>query len=129
LRRTLDDLAPTARALRGALSRLRRAVPSARSVTDGLRPVLRRLNARLLPGLAKVDKATGLKLYEAMGPAFAAASSSVGEYDERGHMIRFQVNAGESSLNPSACQLTSIANGRLCDLMTALARRTMAGAR
>lgn len=102
LRRTLDDLAPTARALRAALSRLGAAVPSARSVTDGLRPVLRRLNNRLLPGLAKVDENTGLKIYEAMGPAFAAASSSVGEYDDRGHMIRFQVNLGESSLNPSA---------------------------
>jgi len=102
LRRTLDDLAPTALALRGALKGLRRAVPSARSVTDGLRPVLQRLNERLLPGLAKVDEQTGLKLYAALGPAFAAASSSVGEYDARGHMVRFQANFGESSINPSA---------------------------
>jgi ABC-type transporter Mla subunit MlaD len=129
LRRTLDDLAPTARALRGALSELRRAVPSARSVIDGLRPVLQRLNERVLPGLAERDEQTGLRLYEAMGPAFAAASSSVGEYDARGHMIRFQVNAGESSFNPSACQVTGLANRPLCGVMAALVRRMTAGAR
>lgn len=129
LRRTLDDLAPAATALAGSLHQLRAATPAGLAVTRGLRPILARLNDRLLPGLAKVDPQTGLKLYEAMGPAFAAASSSVGEYDERGHMVRFQVNAGESSINPSACQVTGIVPGQLCGLMTALVRRMRTGGR
>lgn len=129
LRRTLDELAPTAVALRAALNRLGGAVPSAQAVTDGLRPVLRRLNDRLLPGLAKVDDQTGLKLYEAMGPAFAAATSSVGEYDARGHMIRFQVNIGGSSVNRSACPASGRVSRRLCRVVAAFARPGTAGAR
>jgi len=99
LRLTLERLVPAAGSLRDALRQLRQAVPSTRAVTTGLRPILRRLNERLLPGLAEVDGHTGLKLYEALGPFAAAADSSTEEFDAGGHMVRFQVNAGAGSIN------------------------------
>jgi len=126
LRQTLGPLIPAAASLRDALRELRGVVPSGRAVTRGLRPILRRLDERLLPGLGEVDSQTGLKLYEALGPYFAAADSSAGEYDGSGHLMRFQVNAGESTVNPQSCQVTAVVNPPLCGLMTALVRRARA---
>lgn len=94
LRVSLNRLAPTFDALSGALDGLRRTERSARPLAETLTPTLRRVQDRLLPGLERVDDQTGLRLYQAIGPWFAAATSSVGEYDAGGHMVRFQVNGG-----------------------------------
>lgn len=94
LRQLLRHLVPAAASLRDALHTLRQVVPTTAAVTRGLRPILRRLDERLLPGLNEVGAQSGLRLYEALGPFFAAADSSAGEYDGQGHLMRFQANVG-----------------------------------
>ncbi len=98
LRVTLERLAPTFDELGDALDGLRNTERSASPLVDTLTPTLRRMRDRLLPGLERVDDQTGLRLYQAIGPWFAAATSSVGEYDSGGHMVRFQVNGGAGTL-------------------------------
>jgi len=96
LQQTLGRLIPAAGSLRDALRELRFAVPTGEAVTRDLRPILRRLDEQLLPGLDTVGDQSGLKLYQALGPFLAAADSSSGEYDDEGHLMRFQANFGES---------------------------------
>jgi len=94
LRTSLEQLRPAFDALGGTLDSLRQTERSARPLADALTPVLGRVEDRVLPRLSRVSDQTGLRLYQAIGPWFAAATSSVGEFDALGHMVRFQVNGG-----------------------------------
>jgi phospholipid/cholesterol/gamma-HCH transport system substrate-binding protein len=116
----LHRLGPALTSLSDSVGGLRALAPIAVPVLEQLRPSLRRLRSAVLPALDRVQPGNGLKLYEAIGPWFAAATSSVGEFDGRGHMVRFQVNGGEGTFNPTTCQVTTLPSNSLCAVLATL---------
>lgn len=85
----LDDARPLLRDLRPALRRLDTASVQARALLRGLDPTVRRARTTLLPWLDRTDAGTKIKNYQAIGPTFAAVSSSAQQFDVFGHTQRF----------------------------------------
>lgn len=105
LRPTLDDARPLLSDLRPALVKLRSASRNGVPLLKGLEPMFDRLNASIIPGLNKKG-ATGLKLYESVGPTIASVSSSTSLFDAYGFTQRFQaVNGGGHSAGFLPCSL------------------------
>lgn len=123
LRITLRRMTPALDGLSGALAALETAERSATPMIRGLRPGVGRLEREIVPALDRRNPGSDLRLFQAVGPWFAAAASSVGEFDASGHMVRFQVNGGEATINPARCQLASAAQDGLCGLVGGLLRR------
>ncbi|MCW3041725.1 MAG: hypothetical protein JWM31_3630 [Solirubrobacterales bacterium] len=98
LRPTLDDARPLLSDLRPALVRLNAASKNGVPLLKGLEPTLVRLRDKILPAL-DAKGTSGLKLYEAIGPAIASVSSSASLWDAYGFTQRFQAaNGGGASL-------------------------------
>ncbi len=112
---TLDDARPLLADLRPALTSLRTASRNGVPFLDALEPTLVRTRDTILPGVNKRGF-TGLKLYEAIGPAASTVSSSASLYDAYGFTQRFQaVNAGTKSLGVLPCS-ADIVKGKIdCD--------------
>jgi ABC-type transporter Mla subunit MlaD len=87
----LGEARPLLRAAAPALTSLRSASRSGAPLMDELEPTIARLRDELLPFLDRTDGETKLKVYEAIGPFFAAISSAASQYDSIGHRIRLQV--------------------------------------
>lgn len=98
LRPTLADTRPLLSDLRPALIRLKAASRNGVPTLKALDPTLTRLKDDLLPKL-DAKGTSGLKLYEAIGPAIASVSSSASMWDAYGFTQRFQaVNGGGNTL-------------------------------
>lgn len=94
LRPTLDDARPLLTDLRPALTSLRTASEAGVPFMDALDPTLDRLQSSILPALEKTGKDTGLKSYEAIGPAIASVAASSSLYDSYSYVQHFQAVAG-----------------------------------
>jgi phospholipid/cholesterol/gamma-HCH transport system substrate-binding protein len=123
LTHVLHLLRPALASLSDAVGGLRTLAPVAVPVLQQLRPSLERLRSAVLPALDRVQPDNGLRLYEVIGPWFAAATSSVDEFDGIGHMVRFQVNGGEGTLNPTSCQVTTLPSNSVCAVLATLIQK------
>jgi phospholipid/cholesterol/gamma-HCH transport system substrate-binding protein len=94
LRPLLAHAHPLLTDLRPTLARLDGAAKAGTPLLAGLEPTLRRTRDTLLPWLDTTDKETRIKNYEAVGPVFAAVSSSAQQFDANGHTQRFQAVSG-----------------------------------
>lgn len=143
LRPGARELAPAARALRPALDEaelllresaplLRDARPTLRDLASmsregvpliaGLRPTLRRLEDDLLPMLRERDPEAGLRTYEAIGPAFAAAGGWASSFDSGGHLLHFSGSiAADSIVVPCGPDL-ELGEQKRCDAVNELVR-------
>ena len=117
---SLNRLRPALESVANALAALHTLASVAGPVLRQLTPSLQRLQDKIIPALDQVQPSNRLKLYEAIGPWFAAATSSVSEFDANGHMVRFQVNGGEGTLNPTDCQLTTLPSNSACAILATL---------
>lgn len=93
----LDDLGPTLVALRGVA---RSGVPLMRDLT----PTVVRTRDEIAPFLAERDADTGLRNYEAIGPALSAAGNAGSQFDANGYVFRFQTAGSERSGGSLHCQ-------------------------
>ena len=119
LRPGLRDLSPAASALRPALDQaaallresaplLRDAGPTLRNLAAmsragvplfaELRRTLRRTEDDVLPMLRERDPETGLRLFEAIGPTFAAAAGWGTTFDSGGHLLNFSASTAADSV-------------------------------
>lgn len=118
LRPTLDDARPLLNDLRPALIRLKAASKNGVPVLQALDPTLSRLQNTILPKLD--EKGTsGLKLYEAIGPAISAVSASASMWDAYGYTQRFQAaNGGGHTLeNLIPCRVEVVPVGINCNAL------------
>jgi virulence factor Mce-like protein len=116
----LRDARPTLRNL-GAMSRA--GVP----LIAELRPTLRRTEDEVLPILRERDPETRLRLYEAIGPTFAAAGGWGTTFDSGGHLLNFSASvAADSVVVPCG---PSLEPGKLkrCDAVNDLLGRLFGG--
>jgi virulence factor Mce-like protein len=103
LRPALDDARPLLTDLRPALADLRTASRAGVPLLEGLTPTLTRMQDKVIPGL-QAKGATGLKLYESVGPVAASVASSAGLFDAYGYTQRFQaLNVGGKALAALPC--------------------------
>ncbi len=93
---TLRDLRPAVRALAGA-------VPPGIETVEGLRPIVDRANADLLPWLRERDDDTGVPNATAIGAFYSAVSSAASPFDANGPMLNFQSFPDERSLLDAPC--------------------------
>ncbi|WP_372788643.1 MlaD family protein [Paraconexibacter sp.] len=95
---------PMLRSLRPALSRLGAAGTSGVKLMDGLDPTFDRLNDKLIPALDTKSDVTGLKMFQAIGPTFAAVQSSSQQFDSRGHVQRFHaIETSDKAIGAMPC--------------------------
>lgn len=93
----LDELRPVLRDARPAFASLERASDAGVPLLRGLDPVVRRVDAEVLPFLAMRDDENKLRTFEAIGPAFSAAAMAGAEFDDNGHRFRLTVPAANNS--------------------------------
>lgn len=93
----LEESRPLLRDARPTFASLQRASDAGVPLLRGLDPVVRRIDAEVLPFLQTRDDETGLRTYEAIGPFFSAAGMSGAEFDDRGHRFRLSAPAGNNS--------------------------------
>lgn len=93
----LDRANPLLKRLRPAVRRLGAASAEGVPLLDRLDPTVKRLNDKLIPLLNSKSDITDLKLFQEIGPTFAAVQSSAQQFDSRGHVQRF--HALETSEN------------------------------
>jgi len=146
LRTLLDpagDVAPTARELRPTvlaadhllrqarplLRRLRPAASALQAVSsdglpllEGLEPSLRRLDARILPDLALVDKTSKRPTYQMIGPTVASFNAVAGSLDEVSHLAALDGASGDPKVDTSGCStyLSDLKPGQLVNCETLL---------
>lgn len=100
----LEDLRPT-------FARLGRASDAGVPLMEELDPTLKRLNDELLPGFERVNKTTGLKMFQSIGPTATSVGASAQQFDDNGHIQRFNAIAGgEQSISTIPCS-TDFLNG------------------
>jgi phospholipid/cholesterol/gamma-HCH transport system substrate-binding protein len=90
---------PLLRSLRPAVSSLARAARVGKPLLDELVPSLDRLNAVILPYLARKDPGTGHTVSEMIGPTLGGlGAGAAGQQDQNGHFIRFPATVGNNPL-------------------------------
>lgn len=101
----LGDATPLLRSLRPAASSLAAAARSGLPLLRGLEPGLKRIDGKILPGLAKRSPVTKLATYEMIGPALAGLGPAIaGHFDGRGHYVRFPASGSERSIGGYPCR-------------------------
>jgi ABC-type transporter Mla subunit MlaD len=132
LRALLGDARPLLGSLRPSLASLARAGRQGTPLMRGLMPTLARMRTELDPWLARRDPSTGMRTYEALGPAFGAIDSGAGELDGEGYWLHFPTQTdtrsiavglpggtGVASLR-SLCRTRSVDHGRCDSVIAAL---------
>jgi virulence factor Mce-like protein len=124
LRPGVDGLAPAAKAARPALNAIDQVLAKAQplllqlrptsevlsdlvadaepAVADA-RPLLARTQDEVIPFLEARDPDIKLRNYEAIGPTLSAVASATQQYDQYGHVIRFEAGASEELIGPAPC--------------------------
>lgn len=103
--RLLRDARPLLRSLRPAATSLASAAREGRPLLDELSPVLRRVDRRILPDLAKPDEVTGRPTYQMLGPGVSALHSLAGAFDEVSGLVNLTPSGGERAIDSAPCQV------------------------
>jgi ABC-type transporter Mla subunit MlaD len=103
--RLLAEAEPLLRALDPALDSLERASRTGRGVVTGAKPIVARVDDRMLPWLARRDEGTGFRNVDILGPTFGGVNAAGAEFDREGHFLRFAPGAApERPALSSPCQ-------------------------
>lgn len=91
--RVLDDAKPLLRAAPPALRAVSEMSIRGGHVVRQLRSPTTRLDRELIPFLDSTDADTKLKVFQAIGPFFAAVSSAAGQFDGSSYFLHFDASA------------------------------------
>jgi len=99
----LSRAQPLVRSLRPATRALATAARVGTPVLDELLPILDRVNATILPDLAKKDQVTGRSTYAMIGPTLSSVTAAASMFDSVSHIVTLSGGGGERSLDTLPC--------------------------
>ena len=98
-RPVLENLVPLARTLVPTVNSVRAVSVTGSPVVDSLNNTVQRALTSFLPWLNSTDSASGLKVYEEIGPTLAAGNSATSIGDSTSPMANFEAGAGTDLLD------------------------------
>jgi phospholipid/cholesterol/gamma-HCH transport system substrate-binding protein len=120
----LSDARPLLSELRPAVASLASASRTGAPVLAELRPILSRLDQRILPGLAERSAESNRTGYQMIGPGMAGLLGSFSTFDNNNNFLRFTANFSEKSVDTAPCR-SAFTDPKPAELVTCEALVTM----